>query len=61
MIKKAKPLFERFRFLKNMIKMKSSIEERAQGVCHDGGDGNTDETWHHERVVEQVLTNDGGA
>jgi hypothetical protein len=48
MIKKAKPLYERFRFLKNMIKMESSIEERAQGVCHDGGDGNTDETWHHE-------------
>ena len=41
--------------------MKSSIEERAQSVCHDGGDGNTDETWHHEGVVEQVLANDGGA
>ena len=61
MIKKAKPLYERFRFLKNMIKMKSSIEERAQSVCHDGGDSNTDETWHHERMVEQVLTDDGGA
>lgn len=61
MIKKAKPLFKRFRFQKFMIKMESSIDERAQGVCHDGGDGNTDETWHHERVVEQVLTNDGGA
>ena len=41
--------------------MESSIEERTQSVCHDGGDGNTDETWHHEGVVEQVLTNDGGA
>ena len=61
MIKKAKPLYERFRFLKNMIKMESSIDERAQSVCHDSRDGYTDETWHHERVVEQVLTDDGCA
>ena len=33
------------------------IENRCDNQAHDGADNDADETWHHEGVVEQVLTN----
>ena len=33
----------------------------CQQVRHEGGDGDGDEAGHHEGVVEEVLTNLGGA
>ena len=36
-------------------------EHHRQEVCDDGRSGDADEARHHERVVEQVFADDGGA
>ena len=36
-------------------------EYHRQEVCDDGRSGDADEARHHERVVEQVFADDGGA
>ena len=38
-----------------MMFMLISINDAGKQVGHDGGRDDTDEAWHHERVVQQVL------
>ena len=37
------------------------IEYHRQDIRYYRGCEDTDEAWHHERVVQQVFTNDGCA
>ena len=44
-----------------LIKVEHEVEERADGVSANCGCDDMYHAWHHERMVQQVLANDGCA